>query len=560
MIFSCVTRFLLSTATVFFLMVSFSYAGIEYFVSASLGDDNNDGRSMSSPWATLPRVNEAKFVAGDTVYFKAGDIFAGQLLVDESGMAGQPIHFTAYGEGDTPVIDGSAGSGGSELAAILMINQDHIEISHLTIRNFRKQTKANIADMDAYGILVKNTGKRILSGFNFHHLTVEEIYPIKARASFNKTSVTGIRFETKPAKNKRLAVNTRDIYIHDNFIRHTARFGIALRHRPSRVDGVTNTELDYDVNVRIINNRCEDTGGSCVLMNGTWQGLLEGNTFIRSGAMVEPSLSVNRGSGAWFFRSKHIVAQYNSAYGSRGHNDSAGMHVDYANENILVQYNFSHDNEGYGTEILGKNKNIIWRFNISAGDGTRRTNVERPEGGKSKFPGKTIFVSDFSVPKRIQSREVFIYNNSYLITSGSDPQIEFNGEQVQLYNNLFVVETGARLAKKLNISWLQGEALDMRGNAFVGNISPNFIRFDSQPFVTQLTFNGEQADASSYAVDVDLLKSSTAFTPIQHPSFPAAGQGIFSHVTAVPTIDFFGNPLASMPSLVGAGYQSANSK
>jgi len=501
MIFSRVMRFLLSTATVFLLMVSFSYAGIEYFVSASLGDDNNDGRSMSSPWATLARVNEAKFVAGDTVYFKAGDIFAGQLLVDESGMAGQPIHFTAYGEGDTPVIDGSAGSGGSELAAILVINQDHIEISHLTIRNFRKQTKANVSDMDAYGILVKNTGKRILSGFNFHHLTVEEIYPIKARASFNKTSVTGIRFETKPAKNKRQAVNTRDIYIHDNFIRHTARFGIALRHRPSRVDGVKNTELDYDVNVRIINNRCEDIGGSCVLMNGTWQGLLEGNTFIRSGAMVEPSLSVNRGSGAWFFRSKHIVAQYNSAYGSRGHNDSAGMHVDYANENILVQYNFSHDNEGYGTEILGKNKNIIWRFNISAGDGTRRTNVERPEGGKSKFPGKTIFVSDFSVPKRIQSREIFIYNNSYLITSGSDPQVEFNGEQVQLYNNLFVVEAGARLAKKLNISWLQGESLDMRGNAFVGNISPSFIRFDSQPFVTQLTFNGEPTDASSYAVE-----------------------------------------------------------
>jgi hypothetical protein len=103
---------------------------------------------------------------------------------------------------------------------------------------------------------------------------------------------------------------------------------------------------------------------------------------------------------------------------------------------------------------LGKNKNIIWRFNISAGDGTRRTNVERPEGGKSKFPGKTIFVSDFSVPKRIQSREIFIYNNSYLITSGSDPQVEFNGEQVQLYNNLFVVEAGARLAKKLKISSL----------------------------------------------------------------------------------------------------------
>lgn len=557
MIFSRVMRFLLSTATVCFLMVSSSYAGIEYYVSASAGDDGNDGLTMSSPWSTLARVTAEKLAAGDTVFFKAGDTFAGQLLIDESGQDGQPIHFSAYGEGDAPVINGSAGSGGSELAAILSIDQDHIEISHLTIRNFRKQTKANISDMDAYGVLVKNTGKRILSGFNFHHLTVEEIYPIRARSSFNKTSVTGIRFETKPGKDKALAVNTRDIYIHDNFIRHTARFGIALRHRPSWVDGLTDTILDYDVNVRITNNRCEDTGGSCVLMNGIWQGLLEGNTFIRSGAMVEPSLSVNRGSGAWFFRSKHIVAQYNRAYSSRGHNDSAGMHVDFGNENILVQYNFSHDNEGYGTEILGKNKNIIWRYNISIGDGTRRVNVERPEGGKSNFPGKTIFVSDFSVPKRIQSREIFIYNNTYLVTSGSDPYIEFNGEQVQLLNNLFVVEAGASLAKKLNLSWQQGKALDMRGNAFVGNVSPNFIRLDTQPLLTELAFKGNTTDPSSFAVGIDWLQSSTAVSPLQHPSFPAAGKGIFSHVSVVPTADYFGNALASEPNLVGAGYQAS---
>ena len=554
---SRLTRCLLTTATLFFLMVSFSYADIKYYVSASVGDDDNDGLSMSSPWATLARVNKTQLVAGDTIYFKAGDSFAGQLLIDESGMLDAPIHFTAYGDGDAPIIDGSAGSDGSELAAILVIDQDHIEISNLTIRNFRKQSKANIPDVDAYGILIKNTGKRTLSGFQLHHLTVEEIYPIRARRSFNKTSVSAIRFETDSAKAKYSAVNTRDIHIHNNFIRHTARFGIALRHRPSRITGITNTELDYNVNVRITNNHCEDTGGSCVLMNGIWQGLLESNTFIRSGAMVEPSLSVNRGSGAWFFRSKHIVAQHNRAYGSRGHNDSAGIHVDYGNENILVQYNFSHDNEGYGTEILGKNKNIIWRYNISAGDGTRRVNIERPEGGTSNFPGKTIFVSDFSVPERIQSREVFIYNNTYLITSGSDPYIEFNGEQVQLLNNLFVVEAGASLAKKLNLSWQQGEALDMRGNAFAGNVSPNFIRLDIQPLVIELAFKGNTTDPLSFAVGIDWLQSFTAVTPLQHPSFPAAGKGIFSHVSAVPTTDYFGNPLASKSNLVGAGYQAS---
>ena len=72
--------------------------------------------------------------------------------------------------------------------------------------------------------------------------------------------------------------------------------------------------------------------------------------------MVEPSVSVNRGSGAWFFRSKNVVAQHNTAALSRGHNDSAGIHVDYNNENILVQYNFTFNNEGYGPRSLAQIK------------------------------------------------------------------------------------------------------------------------------------------------------------------------------------------------------------
>ena len=180
-------RFLMRS--LFWLLILFSFivnsslanASTDYYVSASMGHDDNDGLSMSTPWASLARVTNEKLIAGDTVKFKAGDSFAGQLIIDESGELNAPIRYTAYGQGNAPIIDGSAGSNGSELAAILVIDQDHIEISHLTVRNFRKQSKANVADVNAYGIFVKNTGKRVLSGFNLHHLTVEAIYPIKAK-------------------------------------------------------------------------------------------------------------------------------------------------------------------------------------------------------------------------------------------------------------------------------------------------------------------------------------------------------------------------------------------
>lgn len=546
-------------SVVILLMVLFvssiSLAQTNYYVSSSKGSDRNKGLSEAKPWASLKRVQKAKFVAGDTIHFKRGDLFAGQLVIGESGNDQLPITYTAYGEGPLPIIDGSAGKGGSHLSVILAEDQDHLEISYLAIRNFRKVHKENRADVNAYGLLIKNTGKRNLQGFEIHHLTVEEIYPIRAKRSFNETSVTGIRFETKPAKGKKRAFNTSDIYIHDNTIRHTSRFGIALRHRPSRIEGITGTSLDYDVNVRIINNRCEDLGGSCVLMNGVWQGLLEGNTFLRSGAMVEPKLSVNRGSGAWFFRSNHIVAQHNMAISSRGHNDSAGIHVDFANENILVQYNYFYDNEGYGTEILGKNKNVIWRYNVSVADGFRRIGVERPEGGKSQHPGKTIFVSNFSVPKRILSRDIYIYNNTYLIASNTDPFVEVNAVNAHLWNNVFSVEKNGRLGRKVNLGWEEGKAIDLRGNVYAGNISPNLIRLDTKPLVTNLTIQGDVDKPKSFAINTKQLLGKKYGVQINHPLFPAAGKGIFSHVSEVPTKDFFGNKLMANTLTVGAGYK-----
>ncbi len=537
-------------------------AEIRYFVSSSQGADQNDGLSPSTAWASLARVRAAKLRAGDTIQFRCGDSFNGQLILDESGREGAPIRITSYGEGAPPIIDGAETEGGAALAAVLIEDQDHLEINNLTIRNFRKKPKRGKADVNAYGILIKNTGKRNLRGFELHHLTVEEIYPINAKKSFNETSVTGIRFETRPAKSKRDAVHTSDIYIHDNVVRHTSRFGIAIRHKASKKEGVTDTPLDYDHNVRVVNNRCEDLGGSCVLLNGVWAGLLEGNEFIRSGALVEPDLSVNRGSGAWFFRSNHVVAQHNVAVSSRGHNDSAGIHVDFGNQNILVQYNFFVDNEGYATEILGNNKNVIWRYNISVGDGSRRTGVARPEGGKSKHPGKTIFVSDFSVPKRIHSKDVYIYNNTYFVTSGTDPFLEFNGENVHVWNNAFLVEEGGRLGKKVNVGWTRGDAVDVRGNVYSGNVSPNLVRLDEAPAVAKLRIDGDSEDLEhhplEYALDAREIRSLDAGIEIKHPTFPLAGQSVFGHVDVTPVVDFYDNVIDDDHRPIGAGYRSVD--
>ena len=64
------------------------------------------------------------------------------------------------------------------VATILVEDQDNLIISGLEVRNFRERSKDSVPDEDAYGILIRNNGKRSLSGFELHDLVVQDVYPI----------------------------------------------------------------------------------------------------------------------------------------------------------------------------------------------------------------------------------------------------------------------------------------------------------------------------------------------------------------------------------------------
>lgn len=87
----------------FWCLTSFA---TNYYVSAS-GSDANNGTTTSTTWKTLSRVNAATFSPGDQILFKRGDIFYGELLINQSGSTGgNPIIFGAYGSGASPMITG----------------------------------------------------------------------------------------------------------------------------------------------------------------------------------------------------------------------------------------------------------------------------------------------------------------------------------------------------------------------------------------------------------------------------------------------------------------------
>ncbi|MFZ2189021.1 MAG: choice-of-anchor Q domain-containing protein [Candidatus Moraniibacteriota bacterium] len=104
-----------------------------YYVDSSLGDDANVGTDSTQPWKTIEKINTSNFLAGDNILFKKGSVWNGETLtVPNSGAAGNPISFGAYGSGSDPILDG----GGTQNFGIYAGGKSYLNITALTFRNF----------------------------------------------------------------------------------------------------------------------------------------------------------------------------------------------------------------------------------------------------------------------------------------------------------------------------------------------------------------------------------------------------------------------------------------
>ena len=111
--------------------------------------------------------------------------------------------------------------------------------------------------------------------------------------------------------------------------------------------------------------------------------------------------------------------QHNEMRNARGPLDSYGVHIDYNNENVVVQYNYSFNNEGGFAQILGGNVDCGYRYNVSVADG------ERVAGVNGALQNGRIFnVSNFcNRPAGCPSVGSFIYNNTIFVPADRTPEI-----------------------------------------------------------------------------------------------------------------------------------------
>ena len=531
------------------LLTSLNFSSVyatQYYVSSSNGNDSNNGLSIESPWATLAHVSSANILPGDNINFKSGDTFVGQLKPGYSGAENNPIKFTQYGTGDKPIINGSTGVNGDFHAAVFINNQEYIELDNLEITNERNVSDPNgWPDTTAFGISVLNNGTEVMSHFRFTNLTVRNVFPIILdETNFNKVQSAGIHFRSEKNKVAGQEKHIRDVVVDNNYITMIAKFGIWSQHAGGETgigDDMINRNMDYVLS----NNHTYKTGGSGITPGGTYNALVENNFFEYPGSDADARMTA-RGSGAWFFNSRNIVAQYNVSKHARGSGDSYGMHIDHSNEYVLLQYNYSEDSHGGFAEILGNNKYSTYRFNISVNDGRRATK------------GNTLWVSQYPSDKP-RSDHNYIYNNSIYINkqlngTSLTTGIDIDGKNTSIFNNAFYVDSGAIMGEKLlNLQAESGSTLLIDNNLFYGSVASGFTNADAKAIFNDPSFAQKgQLDAEGYKI----LNTSVMLNKgraIVEPPFPMAGQGIFSQITANATVDYFGTPVDLSTNGVNVG-------
>ena len=109
------------------------------------GNDSADGRSHTTAWASLNKINNFSFAAGDQVLLYEGDRWVGQVTVDWPGTSSAPAVLGAYYlDGSTPtrgyrnsppVIDGEDRIPSSRYANLVTVTANGVRVENLRVVN-----------------------------------------------------------------------------------------------------------------------------------------------------------------------------------------------------------------------------------------------------------------------------------------------------------------------------------------------------------------------------------------------------------------------------------------
>ena len=436
-----------------------------YYIHPQKGNDLHSGLSKRKAFKTFARLTKITFTAGDRIVLASGQVYTESLnLVNQKGQLGNPIVITAiewhHKESKLPAIIDFKG----QANGILIEDCSFIELSNikLTANGYHQENKRQKMRC---GILLTTNNSKLIEHIVMKNIVVQDVFYENSGFIRGKEEVKTANGSQKYGWGIRLINSNPDTSIENITIENCNINSVS--HTGIKLTG-SNKNI---AKIQLLNNKIENTGGPGIQMSEVEAIYVAKNSVSHSGCN-DDSRKWGRGSGLWTWGSSNILIEKNEFLYANGPGDSAGAHIDYNCDNIVLQYNVSAYNAGGFCEILGNNYNCMYRYNISINDGHRIKGVDgafqegkvfwlsgyqgnkEPKGPvNSYFYNNTIY-SDASIEAKFAidntSKGILIANNIFCIKGNSkvvlgdqnkrDAQIGVEVENVFFKNNLFLNE------------------------------------------------------------------------------------------------------------------------
>jgi hypothetical protein len=417
-----------------------------YYVDSANGNDASLGTAPAAAWKTLAKVNATTFRGGAHILLQSGASFTGQLWPKGSGTEQQPIVIDKYGGDAKPIINAA----GESEDAVLLKNQEYWEINNLQITN----TGTHAGVRRGVNVVAENSG-------DLHHIYLRGLDIHDVSGVDTDKANGGIMYHCiGDAKPSRFV----DLRIENNHIHHVDRSGIF-----GWSTHWIRSKWYPSLGVVIRNNVLDDIGADGIVPVATDGALVEYNVV---GNANQRSQGYN--DGIWPWSADNTVVQFNEVYGMKGQRDGMGFDSDWNSRNTIIQYNYSHDNEGgfllicndgsqKPSDSIG-NVGTIIRYNISQNDHHRGINISGPVSNATIYNNTIYTGENDKVDIVLQSdwhgwsSDIFFYNNIFYVAgSGQFSHATSHGE-----DGVYVTAAGMGTS--------QNDVFDF--NVYAGNVKP----------------------------------------------------------------------------------------
>ncbi|TGE06348.1 right-handed parallel beta-helix repeat-containing protein [Hymenobacter fodinae] len=470
---------LLSVLFVSLLTSSSSALATTYYIS-STGNDTNDGTSVATAWSSIAQVNNVSFKPGDRVLFEAGKTFTGSLWFRSKGTAANPIKISSYGVGVATIASGNN-------YAFYCPDAGGIELRRLKFVGSGRTSTNNSGVIFATGL----TNQRL------SHLVLDSL-------DVSGYIKTGIAIGSSSVTSGYDNVRITNCQAHDNGEAGISTYGA--------YPNVCHKDF-YVADCQAYNN----SGRSEITTTNTGNGIVLSSI---DGATIEHCEAFNNGwlnsnpsggpVGIWGWLCNKLVIQECESHHNRSGlaHDGGGFDLDGGCTNSIMQYNYSHDNDGPGYLLAQFNgappmHDLTIRYNISENDSRR-------------FGQGAIMLWSSGDNGGIQNAA--IHNNTVYLTPAVDGSeanafyLSSNGvSQITVRNNIFQTTAGVAQVKALAT-----DGIAFQSNCYWGTGKPLSIKWGSASFsnLDDWRTSTRQETVGSRSVGVSL-----------DPAFVRAGQG-----------------------------------